>query len=155
MVDVELSDMGNMEAVRKRGGGGAAVGRGLELEEQPSSTTDDHHDMHALLGDSSVGSFSKEPKQQSAAASASSNPTVCIAVTLILGGLFLVMFAGKGGEGALNEKKNKQRGSSFSRIFDFGWILARNAVIFMWEDQKDTRDGARQDPKHETTSLLL
>lgn len=118
MANVELPDMGNKESVRKRGAPPGVNPAGLELEEP--TTTDEEVGLLVRESERSVGSFSKEPKQRSAAASASSKQTTtpCIAAALILGGLFLVMLAGRGDEGALKEKQNR-RGSFVLRNFRF------------------------------------
>ena len=74
MVDVELADM----KARKRG---AAV--------------EDPEDRRALLSvdesERSIGSFSKEPKASAASSASSSHVTVCIAVSLIVVGMFMVL----------------------------------------------------------------
>ena len=103
----ELSDMaGSKESLRRRG----------SFDHEPHPHLDDNDDdtKKLLSKQDRLGSFSKEPKKANAdVSSVCSRQTACIALTVIVGGLFMVIGTRKQGE-------SRGRNSEIPYFKDFG-----------------------------------
>ena len=101
----ELSDMASKESLRRRG----------SFDHEPHPHLDDNDDTKKLLSKQDrLGSFSKEPKKAIAdVSSVCSRQTACIALTVIVGGLFMVI-------GTRQQGESRGRNSEIPYFKDFG-----------------------------------